>query len=50
VRYKSNDNKKKSRIFCLSEKTRRNLGGPYRQEKRLKTLGTGEFFKRFKHK
>ena len=38
--------KRKAGYFVLSEKTRRNLGGPYQtREEAVKRLGQVEFFK-----
>jgi len=41
--------KRKDGYYVLSEKTKRNLGGPYKTEKEAKKrLGQVEFFKRLK--
>ncbi len=42
--------KRKAGYFVLSEKTRRNLGGPYKKrEDAVNRLRQVEFFKRQKH-
>jgi hypothetical protein len=41
--------KRKTGYFVLSEKTRRNMGGPYKTRKEaVKRLGQVEFFKHLK--
>lgn len=42
--------KRKAGFFVLSEKTRRNLGGPYKtREEAAKRLRQVEYFKHLKH-